>query len=228
MILNNASFIIQWIILYSIKDNIGGYQFREILLLWGLAAGTYGFAHFFFKDVFDLTEIINTGKLDAYLIQPKNILISSITSSVEPSAIGDILYGYIMLFIYGVSLKNFILFTFFCITGGLIIVSIAIIYASLCFWFGRVEILANSANSMITSFATYPDSIFKGVIKILFFTIVPLEFTNYIPMDIMINFDIIKLIVVCLGTILFISISFIIFYKGLKRYSSSNLMNVRI
>ena len=32
MILNNASFIIQWIILFSIKDEIGGYTIKEVLV----------------------------------------------------------------------------------------------------------------------------------------------------------------------------------------------------
>ena len=42
MILNNACFIVQWIILYSLKENVGGYSFKQVLLLWGLAAGVYG------------------------------------------------------------------------------------------------------------------------------------------------------------------------------------------
>ena len=29
MILNNASFIIQWIVLFSLKDNVGGYTFDQ-------------------------------------------------------------------------------------------------------------------------------------------------------------------------------------------------------
>ena len=37
MVLNNACMIVQWIILYSLKDNFGGYSFEQILLLWGLA-----------------------------------------------------------------------------------------------------------------------------------------------------------------------------------------------
>ena len=37
MILNNACFIVQWIILYSVKDNIGGYTLNKVLLLWALA-----------------------------------------------------------------------------------------------------------------------------------------------------------------------------------------------
>ena len=228
MILNNASFIIQWIILYSIKDNVGGYKFSEILLLWGLASGTYGISHFFFKDVFDLTEIINTGKLDNYLIQPKNILISSITSNVEVSALGDIIYAYIMLTLYGITIERLLLFTLFITTGGLVLTSLAVIVASLSFWFGRVEIFANSANSMMTNFATYPDGIFKGFIKLLFYTIIPLEFVNYIPIKTLINFDIFNFIIIILVCTIFISLAFIIFYKGLKKYSSSNLMNARI
>ena len=48
MILNNASFIIQWIVLYSIKDNVGGYTLKLVLLLWGLAAGTVGVSRVLF------------------------------------------------------------------------------------------------------------------------------------------------------------------------------------
>ena len=42
MVLNNASFIIQWIVLYSLRSDIGGYTFKQVLLLWGMASGTYG------------------------------------------------------------------------------------------------------------------------------------------------------------------------------------------
>ena len=51
MILNNASFIVQWIILYSLKDDVGGYTLKQVLLLWGFAASTYGLSHFIFKEV---------------------------------------------------------------------------------------------------------------------------------------------------------------------------------
>ena len=124
MILNNASFIIQWVVLFSLKENVGGYTLKQVLLLWGLAASTFGFSHFFFKRAYSLSDIINTGKLDSYLVQPKNVLISVITSSIEPSSIGDMLYGFIMLFIYGFTASSFSLFVLFTITGGLIITSI--------------------------------------------------------------------------------------------------------
>ena len=78
MILNNASFIVQWIILFSIKDNVGGYKFKEVLLLWGLAASSYGVAHILFKKAFDLSDLIINGKLDSFLVQTKNVFLSVI------------------------------------------------------------------------------------------------------------------------------------------------------
>ena len=113
MLLNNASFIIQWLILYSLKDNVGGYTFEQVMLLWGMAAGTYGVSRFFFKKSFNLSEIINDGKLDSFLVQPKNVLLSTITTDVEPSAIGDLIYAYIMLFVFGFTFSRFLLFTLF-------------------------------------------------------------------------------------------------------------------
>ena len=131
MILNNACFIIQWLVLYSIKDNVGGYSFKEIILLWGIAASTFGFSRFFFRNAFNLSDTIVNGKLDAFLVQPKNVLISAITTDISTPAIGDLIYGLIMLYIYNFTLKNFVLFTLFTICGGLMITSIAVIFASL-------------------------------------------------------------------------------------------------
>ena len=228
MVLNNASFIIQWFILYSLKDNVGRYTFDQVMLLWGIAASTYGFSHFFFKKAFNLSDVINNGKLDSYLVQPKNVLLSVITTDVETSAIGDLLYGYIMLFVYGFTIPRFLLFTLFTICGGLILTSIAIILASLSFWFRNSDIVADTGNSLMENFATYPDGIFKGVVKIILFTLVPVGIVNYIPVRIIANFNIYLFAVVIIVTLLLIVISFIVFSRGLKRYSSSNLMISRI
>ena len=228
MILNNASFLIQWIVLFSIKEDIGGFTMKQVFLLWGLSAMTYGFSRFFFKKAFTLSETINTGKLDAYLVQPKNVLLSAITTDVEPSALGDILYGYIILFIYGISIKGFLLLTFFGITGGLILTSISVILNSLSFWFSKTDTIADTGNSLMTNFSTYPDGIFKGIVKLMLYTIVPVGLTVYIPIQVMCNFNILKLLLVLGMTIIIIIFAFSIFNRGLKKYSSSNLMKARI
>ena len=228
MILNNASFIIQWIIIYSLKDSVGGYEFNQVLMLWGIAASTFGFAHFFFKKAFLLSDTITNGKLDSYIVQPKNVLISAITADIEPSALGDMIYGLIMIFISGITISKFLLFVFFTICGGIIITDIAVVFASLSFWISKSDMIADTENNLMTDFATYPDGIFKGTTKVLLFTIIPVGFTTYIPVWVLTKFNLGLTALVLSITILITFIAFVIFYKGLKRYSSSNLMMAKI
>ena len=228
MILNNASFIIQWIVIYSLKDNVGGYSFNQVLLLWAIAASTYGFSHFIFKKSYSLSDIITNGKLDSFLVQPKNVLISAITSDIEVSALGDILYGYIVLAISGLTLTRFLLFTLFSITGAIVITDIAVLLGSLSFWFGKSDMIADTGNSLMTNFATYPDGIFKGISRILLLTVIPVGLTSYFPVWIMTKFDLGLSLIVIGITIIITIFTFIIFYKGLRRYSSTNLMISKI
>lgn len=92
----------------------------------------------------------------------------------------------------------------------------------------KTDIIADTGNRLITSFATYPDGIFKGLAKILLFTIIPVGVANYIPVHILSDFNLGLTCLFILATILLISLAAFIFYKGLKRYSSSNLMSARI
>lgn len=212
----------------KICDDVRGYSFNQILLLWGMAASTYGFAHFFFKRSFSLSDTITNGKLDNYLVQPKNVLLASITSDVEVSALGDMLYGLIMLCISGFTIEKLFLFALFTICGGIVIVDIAVILASLSFWFGRADMIADTGNGLMINFATYPDGIFKGITKVLLFTLIPIGITTYIPIWVMTKFNLNFTILIILVSIIVTVITFIVFYKGLHKYSSSNLMISKI
>lgn len=228
MILNNASFIVQWIILFSLKDEIGGYTMKEVILLWGMAAGVFGISHIFFYKAFEMPDLIINGKLDTFLVQPKNVFLSVISSDTSVSAIGDLIYGYICLLIYGFSIKNFILFTLFSITGGIILTAFASIVGSICFWITKGDILADSLTNAMINFATYPGTIFKTGIKLILYTFIPVGIANYLPVDTILNFNIAKFLYIIVFTVLITILAFVIFNKGLKRYSSSNLMSSRI
>ena len=228
MILNNATFIIQWIILFSLKEDVGGYTLKQVLLLWGIASGTYGISHLFFEEAFNLSKLIVNGKLDSFMVQPKNVLISVITSRSKISALGDLIYGYIVLLFYGITLRNFIIYTFAIICGGLIVTEISVIYNSLCFWFVKADILGDTVNNTMLNFATYPDTIFKNSVKLLLYTLIPVGFSTYIPLRIVLKFGIIESFLLIFSVLFFGLIAFGIFNKGLKKYSSSNLMVSRI
>ena len=63
MIFNNATFIIQWITIFSLKDFIGGYTFKDVMLFWAIASGSFGLAHTLFNGAYKIPEYIEQGKL---------------------------------------------------------------------------------------------------------------------------------------------------------------------
>ena len=63
--------------------------------------------------------------------------------------------------------------------------AIAVILGSLSFWFSKSDIISDTGNSLMINFATYPDGIFKGLVKGLLYTLIPVGIINYI----LISFD---------------------------------------
>jgi ABC-2 type transport system permease protein len=228
MILNNATFIIQWLLLFHLKKNIGGYALDDVMILWGLSASTYGLAHIFFQKAFGLPDLIMNGKLDSYLVQPKNVLLSVISSGTSSSAIGDLIYGYMIIIIFKFSFLNLLLFTFFSVIGSIILTSFAVITGSISFWIVRGEMLAENLNNLMINFSIYPDGIFKGIVRFLFYTLIPVGLMIYLPLHIIIQFNLLYLLAIIGFAGLITFLAFFTFYKGLRRYTSSSLMSARI
>ena len=228
MILNNATFILQWVILFQIREDIGGYEFHEVLTLWGVAASTFGLSHIFFHRVYELSDLIMYGKLDAFLVQPKNVLLGVISSGTSPSAIGDLLYGYLVLALFNFSWINLLLFTIMTILGAIIMTAFAVIVGSLSFWIVRGDMIAHNLNSAVISISTYPDGIFKNSVRLILYTLVPVGLINYLPLKVILHFHPLLLLIVLGVTVVMVLLAFAIFYRGLKRYSSSSLMIARI
>ncbi len=228
MTLNNASFLVQWVILFRLKDDIGGYTLKEIMLLWGLCASSYGLSHILFARVFMLPELIINGKLDAYLVLPKNVLLGVMTSATTTSAIGDLAYGLIAACLSGFQVKRLFLFCFFTVTGTFIITAFALLLGSLSFWLVRMEIFGEQMLNVVISFATYPDGIFKGAVKALLYFAIPTGMMVYLPVHLITDFDLRGVLVVSGYAVLLSAAAVAVFYKGLRKYSSGNLMGARV
>ena len=168
------------------------------------------------------------GKIDSFLVQPKNVLLSIITSKTSPSALGDLIYGFLMLAIYGLTIKRVLLYILLSTCGGIILVSISVFYSSLSFWFSRTESVTDQMNTLMINFASYPEGIYKGVARIILFTIIPVGIVNYLPVRILRVFDIKYTLIVLGVTLLIALVAYATFNKGLKRYSSSNLMSAKV
>lgn len=227
MIFNNATFIIQWITIFAFKETLGSYSLNDVMLFWAISSGSFGLAHVLFNGIVKMPEYIETGKLDAYLTVPKNPLCYLATSNLEPSAFGDFLYGYIALIIFNFSLKNILLYTILIIFGALIYISFVSIFSSLTFFFYKSSVLADALRDVFLNGSLYPDVIFNRAVKIIFFTLIPSGFAAWIPVHLIMNFNLLNFTTLITFTIFIVTLAFIVFNRGLKNYSSSNLMQGR-
>lgn len=228
MALNNASILVQWFILFALREDVGGYALREILLLWGLTAASFGLAHILFARAFSLSELIIKGKLDSFLVQPKNVLVSVITSATDVSAIGDLLYGIVLVCFCQPGVGGFFLFFLFTMTGAAVFTAFALLLGSLSFWFVRMDLLQNQMVMSAVSFATYPDGIFSGISRFLLYFIIPVGMAVWHPVHMLVSFEAGMLFTVLGYAAGLTALAVAVFYRGLRRYASGNLMEARL
>ena len=229
MILNDLFFIIQWYIIFRLVDNIGGYGFKETMLLWGISAGGYGISHAFFAGAWNIKDIVYEGKLDVFLTQPKNVLINVSCSSTDVSAIGDMMYAFIVLAIIRAPWHWYLLMIPAMIMSGLIYVSVYVVYVSLCFYMKRGDAVARSVEGAMNKAGGYPPAIYNTVVKGLFFTLIPCFFYTVVPAQYILMTPNIWWILIAVGiTTFWVVLAFVSFRLGLKKYNSGNLMGGRL
>jgi ABC-2 type transport system permease protein len=229
MALNNAFFLFFWWVIYQKVSDIGGYKFKDIMVIWALAASSYGFLHIFFGNVRRLSGIIINGELDAYLLQPKDVYVNVHCSRMAVSAWGDFLYGYILIFlVYGLDPLRLLLFTFFAAAGGLVAGAVMTSADTLTFFMGNSSSVTRLVTEFIINFSLYPDSIFKKQIKWLVYSLLPTGFVVFIPYRIMQVFSWHGLLGLIAFDIAYIFAAYAFFMKGLKRYESGNLITTRL
>lgn len=226
MFASNASFLVQWVVIFSISKD-SDLTMKYVLLIWGICSSSVGLSNILFGGVHFLPKYIEDGKLDAYLVQPKNTLLQVATSYSSVSAIGDIVYGLVVVLLASFSIKTFILFILFSLLGSMIYASYHVIVFSLIFYSLNFKEVVWTIARFPISFGTYPDTIFSTGIKFFLFIILPLGAMVYFPVKIILNGNPLFILAVFIYAIFIILIAFITFYNGLKKYTSTNLMGSR-
>src|SRR6185436_7813938 len=107
MALNNAIFFTFWVVLLRRVGTIRGYGLADVVLLYGVVAGGVGLAMVVAGGVRQLARSIHEGELDAVLSQPKPTLLYVLFRRSNPSGLGDLVSGCIMIALWaGVDLSS--------------------------------------------------------------------------------------------------------------------------
>ena len=229
MIINDSTWVLFWWIYFTRFQVLGGgWGVEDVLMLWAIVAAAFGLATGFFGNVLGLAEIISLGKLDYYLSLPKNVLLHVLVSRMDVAAWGDLLFGTgLFLLFLRPGPDRLAIFLLMAVCSAIIFLSLNIMWQSLAFWLGNAEGLASQMWQALITFSTYPEPLFKGFVKALLFTVLPATFLSHIPVSLIRSPDPMLILGEVAFALALLALSIFVFYRGLRRYESGNLMVAR-
>ena len=228
MIINDTMFFLLWYFFFEHFGKLNGFGFREMIAIWIFAAGSYGWVNAIFGNANNLGKIISNGGLDFYFTFPKNHLLHALVSKTDLSAWGDMMFAllaFVLFFPITVYSCAWLIVGWFF--SSLILLSFYIIVGSLSFWLGRNEVLHNNLMHAFIAFSSNPSSVVQGFLKFFIFFVIPAGFATFLPAELLQTFALDKFIYVVIFSIIFFIITIFIYNRGLKKYSSGNLINIR-
>lgn len=228
MMLNDIIFMVMWWLFFREFQQVGSWGTKEMTALLAFGFASYGIMSVFFGGSKDVAAIIVSGELDSYLTKPKNPLLHIIGSKSAAKGWGHLVMGILILLLSGLfSPFEILLALIGMITGGFVFSSMRIFYNSLTFWIGSSEVLSEKFLEALILFSVYPSNIYSGLTQLVMFTIIPAGVITFLPVELVRDFTLTKLLALLLASIAFVCLAFYTFFQGLKRYESGNQFATR-
>lgn len=228
-LVNQITNILFIYIIFSQIPNLKGWSYQEIIFIYGYSLLPKGIDHLCNDNLWKLAYFyVRKGEFDKYLTRPINPLLHVIMEDFQFDALGELLIG--MVLVVSASLKlhiqydvgKIILFIIAVVFGVLIFASIKIALGALSFWIKRSGSILHMFY-MSSDFARYPVTIYNNIIKVIITYIIPFAFTSFYPASYFLRGG--KVWYQIGGTVLmgaiFLSISLVIWNKGLSAYESA-------
>ena len=230
MALSNSSFIFFWWIAFShVGGRIAGYSFEDVMFIWAAASSGYGLAHILFANTASLTQIIVTGELDAFLLQPCNVLLNVICAKTNLSAYGDFMYGIILMgIVYRGSGAAWLWFTIAVVSCCVLMTGVLLLANSFTFYIGDASAPARIMTELMINMSIYPDKVYGPPVRALMYSLIPVGFAVHVPMRLLSGASPILAPAAFAGAALFLAFAVHMFYRGLKRYESGNIIVTRL
>ena len=230
MALSNSSFIFFWWIAFQqIGGTIAGYSFENVIFIWAVSSSGFGLSYVFFANTASLTNLIVTGELDTFLLQPCNILVNLMSAKTRLSAYGDLLYGVVIMFIfYWGNALAWLWFLFGAVLSGLLFTAISLAAHTLSFYWGEASIVGQLATEFAINFSIYPESIYAPAIRALMYSLLPVGIAVHIPLRLFQQFSFGTALAALGGATLYCAAAGFFFYRGLRRYESGNVIVTKL
>ena len=216
-------------VLFDHIPTLKGWTKEEMMFVYGFFLVPFGFYSGFFNHLFDVPEkYVLKGELDRVLVRPMNSLFQVIVETMRLELVFGVFVGMAMM-AYAGSKMN-LAWTWWDIPLGIILVigstfiygGVYTLLASLGFWFeGRMGLMPMVYN--ISNYGRYPTDIYKGVVRFILTWVLPFAFVGFYPATVLMKrqeYYSYGLLTPVVGLV-FWTFSYIVWTKGIKRYSGT-------
>lgn len=228
MAINNISFLILWIFFVKSVGVIGGWTSADIIGLLGFQSLCFGIVFSMGYGLKKLAGYVASGAFDRFMLSPKNLLIRIATSSFDASALGDTIFGIVCLVIYSflihVGIYQILLILLLIIITTFVLLSAVIVIYSMSFYFTDANSVTYGLFQLYFTPSMFHGGAFQGVMRFVFTFIIPSLLIGAIPVEIVRDISLWKLLLISVLTVFWFLLSIKIFNKAIRRYESSNFM----
>lgn len=216
-------------LIFNFIPSLDGWNFYEILFIYGFAQIPRGIDHVFtdYLWIFSWKTIVH-GEFDKYLLRPINPLFQVIAESFQPDGFGEIIIGTILLTFSGVKLGlsfgiiDIVLLLVVILFATFIYTAIKLAVTSIAFWVKFAQSYLFMVYQL-SDFAKYPIGIYPKAIQGILTCLIPFAFTGYFPGAYFLGKgDIFTgVILTILISIIALFIAYRIWLVGITKYESS-------
>lgn len=173
---------------YALFQNIPalqGWDYHQVLLIYGLVQLAYGLFGFLFWPLYDFGYVLVSGAFDGVLMKPLNSLFQQLIKGLGDIGglflgAGLVIYSFIQNDI-SLTIPNLIVILGTLLFSLILLICFYTLIASISFWMENTTGILMDIFNLCGNFAKYPLNIYHKSIKNLFTWILPLGFIGFYP-----------------------------------------------
>lgn len=228
MALNNSAFVILWVFFVQSVGVIGGWTAADVVGLQGFTTLSFGIVMSAGIGIRKLADYVATGTFDRFMLSPKNLLVRVATSSFNPSAVGDILFGIICLtafvfLIHGTLIQIFLI-AYLVLLATVISLAAFIIIFSTSFFFTDANTVSNGLFELFLTPSLFHGGAFHGAMRFIFTFIIPALAVGTLPVEAVRSMSLENIITLTALAVFWFILSILIFNYAVRKYESANFM----
>jgi ABC-2 type transport system permease protein len=168
-------------------DSLGGFDFAEVTVMYGLAVSAFGVADLAVGHVDELPTYVRKGTFDAFLLRPLSALGQLVTSDFSLRRLGRVTTGLVVLIVALAAADidwtpgRAVLVVVTPLAGAVIFSAVFVATSTIGFWVVEGREFANAFTYGGNYLSSFPFTVFGKVIRRFFTFVVPAAFVAYLP-----------------------------------------------